>query len=190
MQPELKKAGFLLGLVLFIICWVGMFFEQGTVVIIASHFLPGLAFSLLILHYSEYIDTIFNRFLFIFLLTLIYILAVFFVDVDSDNKMGTAIRLLIASSVGAVMLKVCYDHFYALKLKNNATFVMPFLAGLVSALPAAVAIYFYKSPGWESKMMNMLLYTGIFSIFPIWMYLMSVLIVKTDHGQDFEPEFE
>lgn len=189
MQPELKKAGFFLGLSFFILCWVGMYFDIGLLVILMSHFLPGLAFSLIILHYSEYTDTIFNRFLFIFLLTVIYILAVFFVDLRSDNKMATAIRLLIASSVGAVLLKACYDHFYALKIKNNATFIYPFFIGLLSSIPAAIAIYFYKSPGWEGSLINMLLYTGIFSIFPLWIYLMSVLIVKTDHGQDFEPEY-
>lgn len=188
MQPELKKAGLFLGIAIFILCWIGIYFEIRPLVFIVSHFLPGLLFSLIILHYSEYTDTVFNRFLFIVLSTVIFILCVFFINLNSENKMATAIRLIIASSIGAVLLKTCYDHFYAHKLKNNATFVFPLLTGFLSSLPAAIAIYFYKSPGWEGQWMNMLLYTGVFSIFPIWMYLMSNLIVRTDHGQDFEPE--
>lgn len=183
MQPELKKAALLLGLGIFAICFAGMMLEADGLVIIISHFLPGFLYSLLLIHYSEFSETASNKFFFIVLSSVAFILCVAFVDLGSGARMASAIKLIIASAAGAVMLKTCYDHFYAHQVTGRSSFVLPAFTGAIASIPSAICVYFYRSPGFEETWMQMLLYAGIFSLFPVWLYFMSVLIVRTDHGE-------
>lgn len=182
MQPELKKGSLLLGFALFLLCFIGVLFETGPFVVIVSHFLPGFAYSLLLLHYSEYNETISNKFFFIVLSSVIYIVCVLFIDLNSDVRIITSIKMIIAASLGAVLLKACYDHFFARNLKTNSTFILPMIGGALASLPSAICLYFLNNTGIEDSLIQMLLYTGIFSIFPLWLYLFSIQVVRTDHG--------
>jgi hypothetical protein len=180
LKADMIKQSIYAGLILFGICLLGMILNFGALVVILSHFLPGLIIGYLIILSITHQVSDAKKLLFIFLSTGIHIACVFFVDVFSDHEIWTPIKLIIASSVGALLLTLAYDLLIVKTVSFIDSFLLPFTTGIIASTLSALSIYYILQVGFEQNVLEGFLWAGIFSIFPIWYYLLARLI-KTRH---------
>jgi hypothetical protein len=172
MRSDIIIQSFLGGLLLMGTCFLGMIMGAGALVVIVSHFLPGLVFAFLLV--QNFIDKVSGKkkALFVLFSTAIHIACVFFVDVANENK-ATPIKLIIASSFGALTLSLVYDSLIFRRLKIIRTFVLPLVLGFLSSLLSAFCLYYLHQVDFEQDYIETLLWAGIFSVFPIWFTLIA-----------------
>jgi hypothetical protein len=173
MRSDIIIQSFLGGLLLMGTCFLGMIIGAGALVVIISHFLPGLVFAFLLV--QNIIDKVSGKrkVLFVLLSTAIHIACVFFVDVANENKIATPIKLIIASSFGALLLSLAYDFLIVGRLKTIRTFVVPLALGVLASLLSAFCLYYLHQVDFEQDYLETLLWAGIFSVFPIWFTLIA-----------------
>lgn len=111
--------------------------------------------------------------------TALYYLAVYIVLTGKDNDVFFAGRFLASGVAGFVLLYLLYDH-----LLTNRRWATPLLRaawlGLVATLPATVCLvaigFIDPAYPWYDTPLRI----GVLSIFPIWQYLFSREVVRTD----------
>lgn len=178
MKTDITIQSFYAGLILFGLCFIGMMINLGSLVVILSHILPGLILGFLIAQSITHKVSNKKQMLFVIFSTGIHIACVFFVDVVREDEIWTSIKLIIASSVGALLLALVYDLIIVKTVSFVQTFLVPFTIGILASVLSAFCMYYMQRVGFEQRLLEGFLWAGIFSIFPLWYYLFA-RIIKT-----------
>ena len=180
MRTDITIQSFLSGLLLLGACFLGMMTGVGALVVIVSYFWPGLVFAFLLLqHLSEQVSAK-KKVLLVLFSTAIHIACVFFVDVAHGDEVWTPVKLVMASSIGALLLSLAYDLLLFRRMRIIKTLVVPLLFGFIASLLSAFCLYYLHQVDFQQHELEILLWAGVFSIFPIWYSLMA-LNIKTRH---------
>ena len=165
------KASVLLGLFIYTVCVSGLLFQEATMVMMFSLLFPGLLFGLSSLLHRRKIGLL-KRILFVVLCVLTYILSLIVADLKNFDHKLSALKIVLASIVGAILIKLWNDLLSKNRLSFRNTFAIPFTIGFGSSLISATSAFVLDKiepyQGW-----NNLVWFGLFSIFPLWQISMS-----------------
>ena len=150
----------------------------GSLVILLSHFLPGLILGFLLIQSITHQVSDKKKILFVLSSTGIHMACAFFVDVVHEDEIWTSIKLIIASSLGALLLALAYDLIIMKMISLRQTILLPFTIGIVASVLSAFCMHYMHQVGFEQSLLEGFLWAGIFSIFPLWYYLFA-LNIKT-----------
>ena len=178
METDIRTSSFLVGLVIFALCLIGIISKAGQFVLVISNLLPGLVFGVLLMAYTGDSTRYRNKLIFVMLSTVIYILLFFFINIKSYDKIVTSLKLIAASSLGAVTLKTCYDFLTNRNMNLKETLLLPFVFGFISSLLSAFCMYKLHYVDLKHYVIEVLVWAGMFIIFPIWQLLFSINIKR------------
>lgn len=176
MTKDFTRQAFWAGLILLSICTIGVMLNLGSLVVIVTHFFPGLVLGLLVTESVIHPLPVSKKIVFVFTSTAIYIAGVFFIDIDDEERIGTSVKLLTASSVGAVLLALAYDLILEKRISILHSFALPFIYGIAASTLSAFCIYYLQVVRVDKSLEEGILWLGIFSIFPMWYYFFALNI--------------
>ena len=152
---------------------MGMMTNLGSLVVILSHFMPGLILGALLIHIIPKKVPEKKKIMFVAISTVIHILCALFVNVGDGHEVWTPIKLLIASSIGALLLSLTYDIIMGKKVSLLQTILLPFIYGILASVLSAFCLFYIDRIKVEQDLLENFLWAGIFSIFPLWFYIFT-----------------
>lgn len=171
-----QKTLLIAGCFIFCFATLGMLYQEAIMVILFILFIPAPTLGLIISLFKK--SAIIKRVLFFLTACVIYILALYIIDIKNIDYKVSGVRILLASTIGAILLQFLFDIIFKTKINLRDTFVRPAVLGFISSILAAIAASFLKiapTTGW----LTVPFFLGFFSIFPIWFYLFGRQLVKT-----------
>ncbi|HEY0676855.1 MAG TPA: hypothetical protein VGD17_01170 [Chitinophagaceae bacterium] len=176
MKTDITIQSIYAGLFLFVACFIGIMLELFSLVVILTHFLPGLILGFIITQSITHPVSDKKKILFILCSTGIHIACVFLADVFKNDEIWIPIKLIIASTTGALLLALAYDLLIMKKVSLSQTVLVPMVIGIVSSLLSAICLYYMHQFGFDQELLEKFQWAGIFSIFPFWFYLFALKI--------------
>ncbi len=146
--------------------------------ILFTHFVPGFAFAFVLTKSMSDSTPPGNKALFILISSLVYIFGVFYVDIAREEQVWRPVKLSIASSIGAVIVTAAFDKLFIRKLRAPIDLIKMLVLGFAASLTSAICMYFLPELGYMEQIWDKLLYMGIFSIFPLWYFLIGRAVLK------------
>lgn len=162
------------GIFIFGLCMLGSWTNSIALLLITTYLLPGLAFGLLVAYYIASNTPYWKVFTLVFLFSAIYTGLVFLIKLpDGENKI-VALRLIAASSIGALATSLTYQILMVGKIIRKKSLLQALIFGFIASLPCAVFCYFLDEIAYDDKVLENLLWAGIFSIYPLWYFLIAL----------------
>ena len=180
-RNKLVQASLLLGSGFFLLCQVGTSVEGAQFVLILIFFAPGFLYGLVLVTIDNKSRPI-NQVILWGSSTAIYILCIFLTDLGSSNKILAPIKLIMSSSLGAILISILYAALVNKVLTFRRCFFMPAIFGLISALPGCFVFHFIQMDhNFRMDFIGILMRTGLVLIFPVWQTLISLNITKMEN---------
>jgi hypothetical protein len=184
MKDKLVHNSLILGLILFALCGLSILTQAAQVALIVSHIFPGFLFGLVLITTSNDSRGI-NKITLLLMSTGIYVLCIYLTDLRSNDKIMGPVRLLMASTLGSVLL----TNFYWILAKRifniKKCLIIPVMIGIAASSVSSLSMYFlYLDDYYEKYFEQILIWTGLLSIFPVWMTFFSVNITTLQRRVD------
>ena len=176
-----KKTLLIAGGFIFCFATLGMLYREAIMVMLFTLLIPAPTLGLIIAIFKK--STITYRSLFFLITCVIYILTLYLIDIDNIDYKLSPIRILLASSVSAVLLQLFFDIIFRTKINYKDTFLRPAFLGFIASIMTTIAAFYFKiapTTGW----FTVPLWLGLFSIFPLWFYLFGKQLIQTGKIQD------
>jgi len=162
----------------FIFCFAtfGMLYQEAIMVMLFTLLIPGPTLGLIIAFFKK--ASIVQRLTFFLTACAVYILTLYIIDLKNIDYKLSPLRILLASTICAVLLQIFFDIIFKTKINFKDTFVRPAIFGLFASILTTIAAFFFKvapTTGW----LTVPLWLGLFSIFPLWFYLFGRQLVLT-----------
>jgi hypothetical protein len=178
MKDKLVHSSLVLGLILFGVSGLSVLAQAGQVALIVSVIFPGFAFGVVLITVNNDSGAI-NKITLLLMSTGIYILCIYLVDLRSNDKFIGPLRLLLASILGSVLLSNSYWILAKRIFTVQKCLILPVVVGITASMASCLSMYFfYLDDYYERYLEQTLTWIGLLSIFPIWMTLFSMNIVK------------
>jgi hypothetical protein len=168
MKKGAVSRSFYFGLLLFILCTLSMIAKIGVLLLVISHFLPGFLLGILLIETIAHSISSKQQVIFTLLSTSLYIVCVFLTNIAKDDKTETPVRLILSSSIGALLLSLFYDLVFKQPISLRKTFLLPLISGFIASLLSAFCLYYFHKVEYDQYILESVVYSGIFTIFPIW----------------------
>ena len=171
-----QKTLLIAGCIIFCFATLGMLYQEAIMVMLFTLLIPGPALGLIISFFKK--STIIYRVIFLLAACVIYILTLYIVGIQNIDYTLSPIRILLASTISAVLLQLFFDIIFKTKINYKDTFVRPAALGFIASILTTIAAFFFKvtpTTGW----LTVPLWLGLFSIFPLWFYLFGKQLVQT-----------
>jgi hypothetical protein len=162
----------------FILCFatLGMLVQEAIMVMLFTLLIPAPTLGLIIAIFKK--STIAYRLVFFLATCVIYMLTIYIIDIQNIDYKLSPIRILIASTISAVLLQLFFDIIFKIKINYKDTFLRPAFFGFIASIMTTIAAFFFKitpTTGW----FTVPLWLGLFSIFPLWFYLFGKQLIQT-----------
>lgn len=177
MKDRLVHSSLAVGLIIFILCGLGILTEAGQVLLIVSHIFPGLLFGIVLITVNNDSGSL-NKIGLLLLSTGIYVFCIYLTDLRTNDKFIGPLRLLLASTIGSVLLSNAYCMLSGRIFALKRCLLVPISIGIIASSLSCVSMYFFYTDYYERPFKQTLMWIGLLSIFPIWMTLFSMNIVK------------
>jgi hypothetical protein len=171
-----QKTLLIAGCFIFCFATLGMLYQEAIMVMLFILFIPAPTLGLIISLFKK--SSIINRLLFFLTACVIYILTLYIIDIKNIDRQLSSVRILLASTIGAILLQFLFDIIFKATINLRDTFLRPAVLGFASSILAAMAAFFLEiapTTGW----LTVPFFMGFFSIFPIWFYLFGRHLVQT-----------
>ena len=184
MKTSISKAALSSGLLVYLIILAFLFSHAGSFILLAIYIVPGLLYGLALTASAPNTASAVGSVLFVILSVVINIACVYYVCQDFvDQGRFAGLKLVVASSVGAVSLTSCYDFLLLRRFSVFRTIAMPSILGMAASLVSALCMYFLI-PDKENGFVATILWVGMLAIFPLWQYLIGFNLayhVRSNH---------
>jgi hypothetical protein len=178
MKDKLVHSSLVLGLIMFGVCGLSILAKAGQVALIVFHIFPGIFFGAVLITINNESGGL-NKIALLLLSTGIYILCIYLMDLRSNDKIIGPLRLLLASTLGAVLLSNSYWVLAKKIFSVKRCLILPAVAGITASIVSCLSMYFlYLDDYYEKYFEQIMIWVGLLSIFPIWMILFSMNITK------------
>ncbi|MCW3074402.1 MAG: hypothetical protein JWP69_1471 [Flaviaesturariibacter sp.] len=162
----------------FIFCFaiLGMLYQEAIMVMLFTFFIPGPTLGLIISFFKK--STIIQRILFFLTACIIYLLTLYIIDIKNIDYKLSPIRILLGSTIGAVLLQLFFDIIFKTKINYQNTLIRPSILGFIASILTTIAAFFFSvtpTTGW----LTVPLWVGLFSVFPLWFYLFGHHLIRT-----------
>lgn len=162
----------------FIFCFatLGMLYQEAIMVMVFTFIFPAPTFGFIISVFKK--SKIIQRLVFFLATCFIYVLTFYIIDIKNIDYKLSPIRILLASTISAVLLQLFFDIIFKTKINYQDTFLRPAIFGFIAAILTTIAAFLFKitpTTGWYTVP----LWLGLFSIFPLWFYLFGKQLVQT-----------
>jgi hypothetical protein len=178
LKKDISIASLRCGLLVFFILTLTLLCKGGSFILLSIYVAPGLFYGLVLLSSVDPPNSAVGTILFMVLCVAINIFCVYQVTKDAlniDPSPYTASKVITYSTLGAVMLSIFYDLLVAHRFSVFYTIAMPTILGIVASLVSAGCMYILFA-GKYNEFVSGLLWIGMFTIFPIWQYLLGLNI--------------
>ncbi|MBS1525856.1 MAG: hypothetical protein JST19_09430 [Bacteroidetes bacterium] len=169
-MENLAKSSLVTGFWLFLICALLVLLNAGYVLMWIT-LSPGLIFAICVVTYIPENINWFRQLALVILSGSIYITCYYFLQIVDEK--GVCSRLILLSGIGAFALKLCYDILILKSVSITRTLALPLALGIGTAIPSAICMNYFL----VTK--NVLLYAGVFLIYPLWYCGMGALIARS-----------
>jgi hypothetical protein len=156
------------GLGIFAVCALLLSLGAGWPLFWFVFLVPGIWYGIVL---SADVESKYSPVLFVVISAALYIACFFVVSPGRDYDFLIP-RMFLASATGSLLL---FSSYYLIISRNFLfwrTLLYSSLTGVISAIPASVCYHYFA----ETRGESMLLYIGIFSIYPFWQIAFSILI--------------
>jgi hypothetical protein len=171
-----QKTLLIAGCFIFCFATLGMLYQEAIMVMLFTLLIPGPTLGLIISFFKK--SKIIHRLIFFLAACVIYILTLYIADIKNIDYKLSPLRILLASTISAVLLQLFFDLIFKTKINYKDTFIRPAVSGFIASILATIAAFFFKitpTTGW----LTVPLWLGLFSIFPIFFYLFGKQLVET-----------
>src|SRR4051812_38982337 len=107
----------------FILCFatLGMLYQEAIMVMLFTFFIPGPALGLIISLFKK--SKIIQRLIFFLTACIIYVLTLYIIDIKNIDYKLSPIRILLGSTISAVLLQLFFDIIFRTKINYQNTFI-------------------------------------------------------------------
>lgn len=168
LKVDLIKNSLFSGLFLFVISILLFFIKAASVLLVFAALMPGFCYGI-VLSLNE--KSIRSPGLIIWASTIIYTGCFFMLNLK-DDSLWFILRLMLASSIGSVLLFLSYYFIINRSYHFKRTLLCMMLLGLSASIPSAICYYLLKITHYE------IFFLAIFIIFPIWQIAFAALLDK------------
>lgn len=172
----LPKTLLIAGCFIFLFAILGMLYQEAIMVILFTLLIPGPTLGFIISFFKK--STFIYRLIFFLTAIGIYVLTLYLIDIKNIDYKLSPLRILFASTLSAVLLQLFFDIIFKTKINFIDTFFRPAFFGFIASILTTTAAFFFKeapTTGW----LTILLWLGLFSIFPIFFFLFGKQLVDT-----------
>ena len=171
-----QKTLLIAGCFIFCFATLGMLYREAIMVILFTLLIPGPTLGLIISVFKK--STIIYRIIFFLTACVIYISTLYIIDIKSIDYKLSPIKILLASTISAVLLQLFFDIIFRTKVNYKDTLLRPAFLGFIASILTTIAAFLFNitpTTGW----LTVPLWLGLFSIFPLWFYLFGKHLVQT-----------
>ncbi len=169
-----QKVILILGLFVFSLAFVGMVTQWSSMVWLFIVCFPGFLLGFITALFKK--STNIQRVLFFFTSGLLYFLTIYLIEIGTIEKNLAPLKILLASSVNAVILQILFDLIFKEKILLLYSFKKPFIFGLIASVIPTIAA-FSQERYWILHWTHVFIWAGLFSIFPLWFFFFAKNLV-------------
>jgi hypothetical protein len=170
-----QKAILLAGSVICCVATLGMLYQEAIMVMLFIVYFPGPTLGLIIAAFKK--SAIIYRLAFFLATCLLYMLAIYIIDIRTIDYKLSPLRILLVSTISSVLLQLVFDIIFKTKINYKDSVARPAILGFKASILTTIAAFYFKvapTTGW----MTVPLWLGLFSIFPIWFYVFCRQLVQ------------
>ena len=171
-----QKTLLITGCFIFCFATLGMINQEAIMVMLFTLLIPAPTLGLIIAIFKK--SSITSRLIFFLTTCVVYMSTIYIIDVKIIDYKLSPIRILLASTISAVLLQFFFDLIFKTKINYKDTFLRPAFFGFIASIMTTIAAFFFKitpTTGW----FTVPLWLGLFSIFPLWFYLFGKQLIQT-----------
>lgn len=174
---RLVKASLTSGISVYVICMISVLLGADFLALLVITFLVGPIYVIILLLNSSKVST-FRALVFLLTSIGLYYLVIYFLNIHNYMDHFLPYKIMVASTLASVLLFMAYG--LCLSEFQWKNMLIATWAGVNTSLISAIAAFGFRYLNNNDHALFSLLALGLFSIFPLWQYRFSKLLIKTN----------